>query len=59
LKKKRKVILEKKTKKKEKKGKIGKKWKSEKKKCTIDYYCNPQCIGCGRTMISPHPLVLC
>jgi len=52
----------KKNKKKEKKGKIGKKnekvkKKVKKKECTVDYYCNPLCIGCGRTVISPHPLV--
>jgi hypothetical protein len=22
----------------------------------VDYYCNPQCIGCGWTMNSLHPL---
>jgi hypothetical protein len=44
--KKRKVILDKKR----KKGKFEKKneKKSKKKKeCIVDYYCNPQCIGCG------------
>jgi hypothetical protein len=50
-------------KKNKKKGKIGKKnekvkKKVKKKECTVDYYCNPLCIGCGRTVISPHPLVL-
>jgi hypothetical protein len=32
--------------------------KNEKKKeeCTVDYYCNPQCIGCGWIVNSPHPL---
>ena len=45
--------------KKRKKGKVGnksekKRWK--KKKCTVDYYCNPQCIGCGWTVNSSHPL---
>ena len=62
-KKNRKVILEKKW----KKGKVGtKKMKKCKKKCEkkreeciVDYYCNPQCIGCGRKVISSHPLVLC
>jgi hypothetical protein len=28
-----------------KKGKVEKKSK-KKKKCTVDYYCNPQYIGC-------------
>jgi hypothetical protein len=22
----------------------------------VDYYCNPQCIGCGWIVNSPHPL---
>jgi hypothetical protein len=30
--------------------------KKKKEECTVDYYCNPQCIGCGWTMNSPHPL---
>jgi hypothetical protein len=44
--KKRKVILDKKR----KKGKFEKKMKKKvkkKKECIVDYYCNPQCIGCG------------
>ena len=55
---KRKVIL----KKKEKGGNLKKKrWKKKTKKkkkeeCTVDYYCNPQCIGCGWTVNSSHPL---
>jgi len=46
-------------KKKEKKGNLEKKrWKKTKKKeeCTVDYYCNPQSIGCGWIVNSPHPL---
>jgi len=50
-----------------KEGKLEKKWKKKMKKktkkkkeeeeeCTMDYYCNLQCIGCGWTVNSPHPL---
>ena len=28
----------------------------KKEECTVDYYCNPQCIGCGWTVNSSHPL---
>jgi len=30
--------------------------KRRRDECTDDYYCNPQCIGCGWTMNSPHSL---
>jgi len=30
--------------------------KKKKVKCTVDYYCNPQCTGCGWTVNSPHLL---
>jgi hypothetical protein len=33
-----------------------KKWK-KKEECTVDYYCNSQCIGCGWTVNSLHSLV--
>jgi hypothetical protein len=46
--------LEKKWKKKMKKK--TKKKKEEEEECTMDYYCNLQCIGCGWTVNSPHPL---
>jgi len=44
-------------KKKEKKGKVSKKTK-EKGKSTVDYCCNPQCFGCGGTVISPFNSVI-
>ena len=60
---KKKVILEKTIngKKKWKGGKLGKKVKKKqkskkRKECTMDYYCNPQCIGYGWTVNSPYPL---
>jgi predicted Holliday junction resolvase-like endonuclease len=52
-KKKRKAILEKKTKK-NREGKLEKKMKKCKKKerkSTVDYYCNPQWFRCGETVI--------
>jgi len=46
-----------------KKGKVGKKWKGAKKSEKRGMHCRlllySQCIGCGGTVISPHPLVLC
>jgi hypothetical protein len=39
-----------------KRWKKNKKVKKKKKECTMDYYCNPQCIGCGWTVNSLHPL---
>jgi hypothetical protein len=58
---KKKVILEKKINEKKRGGKLKKKkWKKKKKEeCPVDYCCNPQCIGCGWTVNSPHPLGYC
>ena len=41
------------------KKKCEKKKEKKREECTVDYCCNPQCIGCGGTVISPHPLVVC
>jgi len=52
----------KKKKKTKKKRKLKKKMKNTKKKkeeCTVDYCCNPQCFGCGGTVIPPHHLDVC
>jgi hypothetical protein len=43
-------------KKKQKKNKKEKK-KKKKRKNTVNYYCNPQCFVCGRTVNPPHDLV--
>ena len=39
-----------------KKMKKNEKVKKKKEECTVDYYCNPQCIGCVWTVNSSHPL---
>jgi hypothetical protein len=48
--------LEKKKKKREIWKKKDEKKRKKKEECTVDYYCNPQCIGCGWIVNSPHPL---